>query len=400
MLDLGRAFGRTEGRTVGVQVVGRFRIALLATIVGGVMVAAPTASAQAGSSPPTGSLRADVNRLVTLPEGPPGAVVIVQNGTHQTVLTAGVSEVGAPGLPAPSDHMRLASFSKAYSGAVALALTDRGELSLSDTIGARLPWLPRTWWPVTLRELLNHTSGLPDFSASQGFRTRIGQFPHVPLTPEQLLGFVTGKDLEFTPGTQFKYDNSDNIVAALMSEAATGQSYDTLLHELVFAPLGLERTSLPEGFTLPDPFMHGYALKPGTAPEDVTTIFSASLSWASGGMVSTPFEVNRFIRAYSGGALFSAKTQAKQLRFVAGSSQPPGPGVNSAGLAIFRYRTPCGTVYGHTGNYPGYTQFAAATLDGTRSVTVSITTQVPGLPSAVFDQLLRVESNAVCAALA
>ena len=78
----------------------------------------------------------------------------------------------------------------------------------------------------------------------------------------------------------------------------------------------------------------------------------------------------------------------------------PDAELNSAGLAIFRYRTPCGTIYGHTGNYPGYTQFAAATLDGTRSVTVSITTQVPGFPPAVFDQLLRVESKAICAALA
>ncbi len=360
-------------------------------------LAAPVGNAQASS--PSGSLRSAVNRLVAMPEGPPGAVVIVQDGTRRTVLTAGVGEFGTPGAPSASDHMRLASFSKAFSGAVALALVDRGELSLSDTIGFRLPWLPRAWWPVTLGQLLNHTSGLPDFSASQAFRDRISKFPHVPLAPEQLLGFVTAKDLSFTPGTRFKYDNTDNVVAALMSQAATGRSYDELLHDLVFEPLGLAQTTLPEGFTLPDPFMHGYALTAGSPPEDVTTLFSASFSWASGGMVSTPSEVNRFIRAYAGGGLFSPKTQAKQLQFVAGSSQPPGPGVNSAGLAIFRYQTPCGTVYGHTGNTSGYTQFAASTLDGSRSVTVSITTQA-GVPSAVLDQFLRVESAAVCAALA
>ena len=80
-----------------------------------------------------------------------------------------------------------------------------------------------------------------------------------------------------------------------------------------------------------------------------------SVVWASGAMVSTPFELNRFIRAYASGRLFGAATHSQQLRFVPGSSEPPGPGTNAAGLGIFRYRTRCGTVFGHTGNFPGYT---------------------------------------------
>jgi D-alanyl-D-alanine carboxypeptidase len=88
--------------------------------------------------------------------------------------------------------------------------------------------------------------------------------------------------------------------------------------------------------------------------------------------------------------------------FEGGSSEPPGPGKNSAGLGIFRYETRCGTVWGHTGNYPGYTQFLAASPDGRRSVTVSVNVQlspVEGAPG-VFDALRRAEVKAVCAALA
>jgi D-alanyl-D-alanine carboxypeptidase len=121
------------------------------------------------------------------------------------------------------------------------------------------------------------------------------------------------------------------------------------------------------------------------------------------GIVSTPADLNDFIRAYVGGKFFDERTQAKQRRVVeGGGSEPPGPGMNSAGLGIFRYETRCGTVWGHTGNIFGYTQFAAASADGRRSVTVSINalhTLVSG-SAVVFRALRRAEELAVCAALA
>ena len=87
------------------------------------------------------------------------------------------------------------------------------------------------------------------------------------------------------------------------------------------------------------------------------------------------------------------------MRFVpGGQSSPPGPGQNSAGLALFRYTTKCGTVYGHTGNFPGYVQFAAATADGTRAVTTSL--NIPAPTGKLLAQLRRVQEAAVCALLA
>jgi D-alanyl-D-alanine carboxypeptidase len=119
--------------------------------------------------------------------------------------------------------------------------------------------------------------------------------------------------------------------------------------------------------------------------------------------VSTPADLNRFIRGYVGGRLFGSKIRSQQRKVIeGGSSEPPGPGTNAAGLAIFRYRTRCGTVWGHTGNFFGYTQFAAASPDGRRSVTVSVNAQhtpTEGVPS-VFKALRRAEALAVCAALA
>ena len=134
---------------------------------------------------------------------------------------------------------------------------------------------------------------------------------------------------------------------------------------------------------------------------DASEVFAAGWAWTSGGTVSSPGDANRFIRGYTAGTTTNSATQKEQFRFRPGKSEPPGPGTNSAGLAIFRYQTNCGTVYGHTGNTPGYTQFIAATRDGSRSADVAIGEQVtPKSDPKMFARLRAIYGLAVCAALA
>jgi D-alanyl-D-alanine carboxypeptidase len=275
--------------------------------------------------------------LVAMDGGPPGAIAIVQRDSQVTVHTAGVADVQTARRIRARDHMRLASTSKAFSGAVALALVSQGQLALDDTIGTRLPDLPQAWSAVTLRQLLNHTSGLPDYLESEALLERIQADPLKPMPPEQLLVYVYDEPLRFTPGSRYQYSNSDNIAVGLMVEATTGRTYEHELWTQVFIPLKLTQTRLPVGARLPRPYLHGYDLQPPQPPEDVSEVLSSSFSWASGGMVSTPAELNRFVRGYVGGRLFGSDTQMEQRRFVeGGGSEPPGPGTNAAGLGIFR----------------------------------------------------------------
>ncbi len=345
-----------------------------------------------------------LKELVAMEGGPPGVIAIVQRGQHREVHTFGVANVRTGRPMRIHDRMRIASAAKAFSGAVALSLVSEGKLSLQDTIGDRLPELPEAWWEVTLRQLLNHTSGIPDFSLDPEFQEALlASLTKAPL-PKELLSFVEDEELLFDPGSEYHYSNSDNIVVGLMVEAATGRSYEDQLREQVYRPLGLSMTTLPRGPNLRKPFIHGYDNDPSQqSPEDVSELVAAGWSWASGGIVSTPADLNDFIRGYVGGKLFDKRTQAKQRRVIeGGSSEPPGPGKNSAGLGIFRYETRCGTVWGHTGNTLGYTQFMAASPSGSRSVTVSINSQLAppvGDPDA-FKALRRAEGLAVCAALA
>ncbi len=355
-------------------------------------------AAAAGAAPGPADVRRGLKRLVAAAGGPPGAIATIYRDGHLTVLRAGRADVKRPGAPKPTDHMRIASVAKAFNGAVALHLVDEGRLGLEDTIGQRLGGMPAAWGSVTVRQMLNHTSGLPDYTQSKGFAEQAKKDPRGFVSPQKIIGWVRGEPLEFAPGSDYEYSNTDNIVVGLIAEAVTGQSYAKDLDDIVFKPAGLSQTSFPTKPALPKPFIHGYAVEVGEPPTDISTFLSPSGAWASGAIVSTPRDLNAFIRADLGLKFFSAAQQEEQMRFVpGGQSSPPGPGQNSAGLALFRYKTKCGTVYGHTGNFPGYVQWAAATADGTRAVTTSL--NIPAPTGKLLAQLRRVQETAVCALL-
>lgn len=188
-----------------------------AALVAIVLCACVTAPARAVTTP-AGRLDRALARLVAMPHGPAGAIAMVQRGSARSVHRAGVGDRRGRTPVRSTDRMRMASASKAFSGAVALALVDQGALSLDDTVGQRLPALPAAWGPVTLRQLLQHTSGLPDFTQDKAYLGTLQRDPHMVFLPHaSLLSDVSDEPLLFAPGAQFHYSNSDNIVVALMA---------------------------------------------------------------------------------------------------------------------------------------------------------------------------------------
>jgi D-alanyl-D-alanine carboxypeptidase len=372
---------------------------LVLTAAAGTLLPPTAVGAAHGGRTGDAAVQGLLDRLVATPGGPIGAIVTLYRHGRTTVLRAGRADATRPGAPRPGDHMRIASISKAFTGVVALRLVQRGRLGLDDTIGQLLPRvMPHDWSMVTVREMLNHTSGLPDYTHSDGFRKQAMENPRGYVAPMKIIGWVRKKDLTFTPGSRYEYSNTDNIVVGLIAQRVTGRSFGQLLSTLVFRPAGLRQTTFPmRRISLPTPFIHGYDVEPGKPPQDVTTFLSPSGAWASGAIVSTPDDLGAFIRADLAGRFFGSMQRRQQLRFVAGSSSPPGPGRNAAGLAIFRYQTRCGTVYGHTGNFPGYVQWAAATANGRRSVTTSLNIAAP--TGGLLEQLRSLQAAAVCALL-
>lgn len=376
-----------------------FRLALATgAVLAALTVAVPAAGAATKS--PDAQLDAAMQQIVKRKDGPPGISVVVQRGATPVLHTAGVADQATNAPWQLDDSMRLASVAKAFTGAAALFLVAEGRLAVDSTVGQLLPGQPAAWANVTLQQLLQHTSGVPDFSASKEFQAAVGASPEVAPAPEDLLTYVADQPLEFTPGSRYHYSNSDNVLVALMVQEVSQTPYADALQPFVYAPLGLTATSLPAGPEVPAPNAHGYQADPPNADEDVTQVFASGWAWASGGIISTPADANTFVRGYASGKETNATGTAAQFKFRAGSSEPPGPGTNSAGMGIFRYSTSCGTVYGHTGNTLGFTQFIAATKDGKRSTVVSINSQLtPERNPKRFAELRNVYLLATCAAL-
>ncbi len=370
------------------------RLAALFVLV--CLALAATASA-AGAKTTNADVRKGLESLVNYPGGPPGAIATLYKNGKLTTISVGRADVDRAGTAKATDHMRIASVAKAFSGAVALHLVQEGKLKLSGTVGELVGGLPSSWSPATVAELLHHTSGLPDYTKSKGFAKQAETDPQGYVKPMEIIGWVRGEPLNFAAGKKYEYSNTDNIVIGLIVEAITGRSYADELQRIVFGPAKLTQTELATKPAIPKPFIHGYL--PATETEgaqDVSEFLSPSGAWASGGIVSTPEELNAFIRADLGLKFFGRTQQREQMDWwVGGESSPPGPGKNSAGLALFRYQSKCGTVYGHTGNFPGYVQLAAATANGKRALTTTL--NIPAPTGKLLARLRHVQAEAVCA---
>jgi D-alanyl-D-alanine carboxypeptidase len=371
-----------------------------------VALAVVPASANAGAYGSTAAANAavedDLDALVGAENGPPGASALIQRGNKIDFLRSGVADLRTDRAIHRRDHMRIASTAKAYSGAVALSLVDQGLLSLDDTLGELLPEAtPEAWSAVTLADLMRHTSGVPTFTSDPEFRIALGANPRRYWVPQQLIDFVADEPLGFAPGSKYEYSNTDNILVGMIAEATTGHVYQTDLRQLVYRPLGLRDTSLPRNWVMPRRFIHGYAFEEGFPPEDVSEAISASGVWASGGIVSTPADMNQFVRGYVSGELFGGQARKRQFRFIPGCGEPPVPGECSVGLSVYRYETGCGTVFGHTGNFPGYTQFVASTKNGRRSLVLSANTQMEAqLDPELFAYFAEASEAVICATFA
>ena len=143
------------------------------------------------------------------------------------------------------------SITKQFTAAAILLLAQQGKLSLDDPAGKWLPAFAK--FPVTIRQLLVHVSGIVDFTASAKYALEIGPLPFVG--PQWGLDYAASQPLEFTPGTKAVYDNSGYVILARIVEKASGSEFEAFLRENFFKPLGMQT-------------VHGYrmlAIEPNSA---------------------------------------------------------------------------------------------------------------------------------------
>ncbi len=182
---------------------------------------------------------------------------------------------------APDVKFRLGSLTKQFTATLILLLQQDGKLDIHDPVSKYLPDSPKTWEKITLADLLGHTSGIPNFTNDKEFGTwRMNAHTH-----EEQLAFFRNKPLDFEPGTKFDYSNSNYEVLGVIVEKVSGKTYEEMLQERIFGPLGMKNTGLDHDDLVLPKRAEGYS--PGPKGLVVARSESMTVPWAAGSLYST-----------------------------------------------------------------------------------------------------------------
>ncbi|MGW4546078.1 serine hydrolase domain-containing protein [Streptomyces violaceorubidus] len=370
----------------------RVRTALLAATalalsaaVAGPAVAAPAATG--GHDATRRALRAAVE------DGVPGVTASARDSRGTWSGTAGVGDLRTGEPRSERDRYRVGSITKTFVATVLLQLEAEGRLSLDDTVDEWLPGLVaghgHDGGRTTLRQLLNHTSGVYDYTADEGFardhflKDGFFEHRHETVTPRELVAIAMAHEPDSAPGASWNYSNTNYVLAGLVIEAATGRPYGEEVRRRIIEPLGLRATSFPGTRTgLPEPSSRAYSkLAPtATGPTYDVTRLNPSIAGASGEAISDSADLNRFYTALFRGRLLPAQQFAEMTTTV-----PAREGADY-GLGLIKRRLDCGvTVWGHAGGIHGSSSEAVTTGDGRHALALNFNGDWSGDAEAVIE---------------
>ncbi|MDC2958702.1 serine hydrolase [Streptomyces gilvifuscus] len=344
-------------------------LALAAGPLAGPAFAAPApASAHDTSVHDTSGPDADALRaaIAGLPDADATAALIRVGGDGTWRGTAGVRDVrtGAPALA--NGRFRAGSVTKVVTAAIVLQLAAQGRIDLDGTVQRYLPGLlTADFKPITVRELLNFTSGLRS-GASLGDTVEEG-YPHrfETLTPRQVVAASVAKGPAYDPGTRQDYDNIHYTVLGMLIEKVTGDSYAHQAAVRIFRPLGMRDSSFPVGA---DPRIHGphnrgYDWIDGELTD--VTDWNMSDRKAAGDLISTTADLEKLLVGLFRGRVVP-EPQLKEM-----FTLPDVPGARYA-AGLERFELNGRVIWGKTGSRPGYATVIAATRDLSRTLVYSV----------------------------
>ncbi|EST35579.1 hypothetical protein N566_17575 [Streptomycetaceae bacterium MP113-05] len=364
----------------------RTALALVVATAAVVVVSVSSSTAAARRHAPTQQAMEELVERARVP----GALARAEDTAGVWRGEAGVADRVTGRIRRPGDRFRIGSITKTFVATVLLQLEAEGRLDLDDPVSVHLPGVlhghGHDGRRVTVRQLLNHTSGVYDFTSDADFRTRYtGRAFRVhrldSRTPRELVRLAMRHRPLFAPGTDWAYSNTNYLLAGMIVESVTGRAYAQQVEERVLRPLALRRTSLPgTSPALPRPHGRAYSTlyrgRPGgggrAAPVRDVTVLNPSMAGASGEMISTTGDLVAFYRELLGGRLLPGEQLAEMTDTV-----PTGEGTSGRadryGLGIRALELSCGTtVWGHGGDIHGSLTTAAATRDGAHATAFNV----------------------------
>ncbi|MEU4119645.1 serine hydrolase domain-containing protein [Kitasatospora sp. NPDC028055] len=382
---------RTPGRrgAVASSVAVAMAVGVMAAGVLAPTAAAATTITTATTRPDT--VQQGLDALVRQDKLPAALATVKDRKGRTQAYTAGVADL-ATGAKVPKDaQIRIGSNTKTFTAVVALQLVGEGKVRLDEPIETYLPGLVRGEGidgnHITVRELLQHTSGLPDYEGEVEEATMLQRY----FEPRELLDIAFRHKAGSAPGEKFDYSSTNYVVIGLLIQKITGRPLGEEIDRRIVQRIGLRHTYFPTigDRSIREAHPRGYRQEKPGGPLIDTTEMDPSMGWAAGQMTSTNADLNQFFTALLGGRLLPA-AQLAEMR----TTVPIGDSGAGYGLGLISRPLSCGGVYwGHGGDIPGYETRGGATDDG-RAVSIAVT-QIPA-EDAVTRHLEKVVDTALC----
>lgn len=245
--------------------------------------------------------------------GVPGCAMAVYSEEGLWAYATGLAKIEDRSAMQTCHLQYLQSISKTYLAAAVLKLYETGKIHLDSSI---INYLPETYHKyvtdadkVTVRMLLNHTSGIPEYNFAPAYVTTLLQHPDYPFTPEEYLTYIEGKGLSFSPGERYSYRNTNYVLLALMVHAITGD-HAKYISETIFQPMQLEHTHYRHevGYLSYPTLVNSYWDRYGNGiVENASQLQRNNVAALIGddGIVATPIDAVRFLRGLLDGGFLS-----------------------------------------------------------------------------------------------
>ena len=292
---------------------------------------------------------------------------------------------------------------KVFVATVVMQLVDEGALELDAPVAQYVPGLLPAAMPVTVRQLLQHTSGLADYHDLDGLETAADfearRFDNPTALDRVQLALASSP--VSAPGTAYHSTDTNYRVLELVVRAVTGRSISFAIHDRLIEPLELRHTRYPDDAGISGSYLHGYM--PADLPEQPFgdqahlidyTFQTLDQTGAAGALISSAPDLDRLFEALLGGELVSPAALAEMMTTVPVDEDSAALGVTGAGLGLESWDVGCGTMWGHGGSTRGYTTLALASADG-RATTILAVNQDPP-PLAAYEPVLRALATSAC----
>ncbi|MFJ7931315.1 serine hydrolase domain-containing protein [Peribacillus sp. NPDC096448] len=325
----------------------------------------------------------------TLQLGYPGILAKIHKGGKTWSYAAGIADLRTKKPMKTDFRFRIGSTTKTFIATVLLQLAGENRLNLDDSIEK---WLPGVIQgngydsnQITIRQILNHTSGIADYIKSKDFDIKDTKKSY---TAEEFVKMGVSLPPDFAPGKGWSYSNTGYVVLGILIEKVTGNSYAEEVENRIIEPLELSNTFLPGNSTVIPGTMHARGYERYDGESELKDVTYSNPGSSDGDLISTADDLNKFFSYLLSGKLLKEQ-QLKQML----TTVPTGmEGIDGYGLGIYETKLPNHvSIWGHAGGVPGFSTFAGGTLGGKHTLAINLNGHKANGGSDPFKNILLAE---------